>query len=380
MKTRVGTAVAALVGAALVSVAASAPSTGQAAWTTPSADGPASVGSPSAGPASVGVVCRNNSGDAETIQAAINGTQPGDEVVFDGPCLIDRTISLLGDRSYRGAGEGTILTAAPGSGLRAVLASDSWVDDRTSTGHPFSLRDLTVDGNRAQNGSGGDGIVIRSWRTTLDGVTVRGAGVNGIRITSVSRNGVRLSGTQVNGTLRNLFVTGSGQHGIYIEDPGNAVTDWHLLDSWIAASGATGIRAENSAGWTVRGNHLYGNGAAGMNLDRLFATSVVENYVEDFTTEGIRVTVQGDAASVVSGNRLFQFSRGGNTFLHVARVNYGTGHLAVTGNVIRGSGAGTGMLFEAGAHRLTVVSTGNDVSDVAIPRRVAPGVVLSSGI
>ncbi len=354
------TAVAAVVGAAMIPLIASTSSSERAA--------------------TVNVTCRNGASDAESIQAAIDASQPGDEVVLDGPCLVDRTISLLGDRSYRGAGMGTKVAAAPGSNLPAVLASEAWVDDWTSTGLPITIRDLTVDANGAQNESGGDGIVIRSWRTTLDNVTVRGARGNGLRVTSVSRNGTRLSGTQVNGTLRNLFVTGSGQNGIYVEDPGNSVTDWTLADSWVASSGANGIRAENSAGWTIRGNHVYGNGAAGMRLDRLFATSVVDNYVEDFATAGIRVTVQGDAASVISGNRLFQFRGAGGTFLHVAGVNYGTGHLTVTGNAIRGAGTGTGMLFERGANQLTVVSTGNAVSEVEVPRQVAAGVVLSVGL
>jgi hypothetical protein len=328
--------------------------------------------------ATVTVMCRNDSADGEALQSAIDASRPGDEIVIHGPCLVDRTISLAGDRSYRGAGVGTTLTAAPGSDLQAVLASDSWVDDSAGTGLPVTVRDLTVDANGgAQNASGGDGIVLRSWRTTLENVTIRAARGNGLRVTSLSKGGVRLSGTQVNGTLRNLFVTGSGQNGIYVEDPGNAVTDWTLTDSWIASSGTNGIRSENAAGWTVRGNHVYGNGQAGMRLDHLFGTSVTENYVEDFTTEAIRVTVQGDAASVISGNRLFQFRGGGGTFLHVAGVKYGSGQLVISGNAIRGAGTGTGMLFERGTNQLTVVSTGNAVSDVQVPRQSEPGVVVS---
>lgn len=343
---------------------------------TPAA-GP-SPGDP-AGAGTTAVRCRGDTGDAALIQGVVDASRAGDEVVLAGPCLLTRTVVLRGDRSYRGAGAGTRLTAAPGSDLPAVLASDAWADDRASTGLPVTVRDLTIDGNRERNQRGGDGIVLRSWRTTVEDVTVTGAPADGVRVTSLSRNGTGLTGTQVNGTLRNLFVTGSGRNGVHVEDPANAVTDWVLTDSWIADSGASGVRMDNAAGWTVRGNHVYGNGEAGLRLNRLFATTVTGNYVEDFGTEGLGATVQGDAASVVSGNRLFQFRGAGRTFLHLGGVTYGTGTVVVTGNAIRGRGTGTGMLFDGGARPLTVVSSGNAVTGVAEPRRAAAGVEISAG-
>ena len=68
--------------------------------------------------------------------------------MLDGPCLIDATIVLRGGRASRGESPTTTLRAAPGSNLRAVLASDSWEDNRQTTGDPISLRDLTVDAAR----------------------------------------------------------------------------------------------------------------------------------------------------------------------------------------------------------------------------------------
>ncbi|GAB1823641.1 right-handed parallel beta-helix repeat-containing protein [Herbidospora sp. RD11066] len=336
-----------------------------------------------AGPAAaarVTTTCANTSGDSAIIQAAINGSAVGDEIVVDGPCSITTTITLLGGRAYRGDSAHTVLKQANGRNLAAVLASDSWVNNDAFTGEPITLRDLTIDANSAGNPTGGDAVVIRSWRTEISDLTIRNAKVNGLRVTNTSQNGTTLTNTQVNGTIRGLFVDDSGQHGIYVQDSGNSVTDWNLSDSWIASSGGDAIKLDNSAGWTVERNHVYGVGGTGVNANRLFASSISDNYVEDFGVNGIGVTVQGDAASTIVGNRVFQFSGAGTTYLTIKQVNYGTGNVAVTGNAVRGSGTGTGLSYQRGSNQLTVTSSGNSVTGVTTQRTVGAGVTLSSGL
>jgi hypothetical protein len=124
---------------------------------------------------------------------------------------------------------------------------------------------------------------------------------------------------------------------------------------------------------------LGSNGAAGISASRLYASSISDNYIEDFSTSGITANVQGGAASVIMGNRIFNFSGHGTTFLNITQANYGTGDLAVTGNVIRGNGTGAGLSYQRGAHQLTVNSTGNLVQNVTTPRQVATGVTLAKG-
>ncbi|WP_430781590.1 right-handed parallel beta-helix repeat-containing protein [Actinoplanes sp. G11-F43] len=330
--------------------------------------------------ARVTATCANAGTDAATIQSAINGSATGDEIVIDGPCQITQTITLVGNRSYRGDSAGTTLTQTSGSNLAAVLASDSWVNNTPTTGEPITLRDLTVNANKAGNPTGGDAVVIRSWNTTIESLRLLNAPANGLRITNQTRNGTALTNTQVNGTVRNLFVTDSGASGVYVQDSGNAVTDWNLTDNWVASSGGSGIRMENAAGWNVERNHVYGVGGSGITADRLFATSVSDNYIEDFNTNGIRVTVQGDAASTVSANRIFRFSGTGTTYLAIQQVNYGSGFVAVTGNVIRGAGSGTGLSYQRGSNALTVTSTGNLVTGVTTPLTAGSGVTVTAGI
>ncbi|MER5643713.1 right-handed parallel beta-helix repeat-containing protein [Streptosporangium sp. NPDC002524] len=336
-----------------------------------------------AGPAAaarVTATCANNNGDAAVIQAAIDGSAAGDEIVIDGPCTIVSTVILRGNRAYRGDSPSTLLREGNGSNLAAVLASDSWINNDAFAGEPISLRGLTIDANAANNPTGGDAVVIRSWRSTVEGLNIRNARAHGLRVTNTSRNGTTLTNTMVNGSIRGLFVENSGQHGIYVQDTGNSVTDWNLTESWVAASGGDAIKLDNSAGWTVERNHVYGVGGSGINASRLFATSVSDNYVEDFVTNGIGVTVQGDAASTVVGNRVFQFSGAGTTYLAIKQVNYGTGHVAVTGNVVRGNGSGVGLSYQRGGNQLTVVSSGNAVSGVTSPLLFGTGVNVSAGL
>jgi hypothetical protein len=332
--------------------------------------------------AQVTAACDNTSTDAATIQNAINSSAAGDEIVIDGPCLINATIKLLGDRTYEGQNRtGTVLTQASGANLPAILASDSWVDNFSSTGNPIVVRDLTIEGNKAANPTAKDALIIRSWHTTVADIDVLDSAGDGIKITNMSQDGTQFppNQTEVNGTIRNVFVSGSGADGIRVEDSGNAVTDWNLLDSWIAGSGGSGINMDNAAGWVVERNHLYGNGAAGISASRLYASSISDNYIEDFNTSGITANVQGGAASVIMGNRIFNFFGHGTTFLNITQVIKGTGDLAVTGNVIRGNGTGTGLSYQRGAHQLTVTSTGNLVQNVTTPRLVATGVTLAKG-
>ncbi|MEV0388484.1 right-handed parallel beta-helix repeat-containing protein [Nonomuraea sp. NPDC050643] len=338
-----------------------------------------SAGAGPAMAARVTATCANDNGDAAVIQSVIDGSAVGDEIVIDGPCTIISTIKLLGNRAYRGDSPSTVLKEGDGRNLDAVLASDSWVDDHAWAGEPITLRDLTIDANAANNPTGGDAVVIRSWRSTIEALHIRNAKANGLRVTNTSRNGTTLTNTLVNGSIRALFVEGSGQRGIYVQDSGNAVTDWNLTDSWVADSGGDAIKLDNAAGWTIERNHVYGVGGTGINASRLFATSVSDNYVEDFDTHGIGVSVQGDAASTIVGNRVFQFSGAGTTYLAIRHVNYGTGHVSVTGNVVRGNGSGVGLSYQRGSNQLAVVSTGNAVTGVTTPLDKGTDVTMTAG-
>ena len=339
--------------------------------------------------------CADNGTDSATLNAAITGSHAGDQIIISGQCLLTAPITLLGNRSYMGGSRtGTVLQQANSANLPYLLASNSYVSNSSRTGLPFTIHQLTVDCNSSHNTAATNGLVIHSWQTQADDLLVENCRGSGIVVTNTTPNGTTLTNTQVNGVISNDFIENSGKYGVYVQDSGNTVTDWHLADNYIASSGQDAIHLENAAGWYIDGNHLYGDSGTAIYANRLFGTSITNNYIEDFggaggstTWYGIDGTVQGDAASTITGNRVFMFpaEKAGTTYRYIAitQVNYGSGYITVTGNDIRGAGktADTGFYYNAGSGvTLNITSSGNSVASVGTTRTTGTGVTLSAGV
>jgi hypothetical protein len=340
------------------------------------------------------VRCLSNPHDAALLNHSIGDSQTGDQILIGGTCQLNQTVVLLGDRSYLGESRtGTILRQADGASLPALVASDSWYSDSTTTGDPVRIAHLTLDGNANRN-SGTNSLVIRSWQTVIEDLQIENSPGDGLQITNTSRNGTELQNTQVNGRISDCFITNSGGNGIHIVDSGNSVTDWDLLDSWVASSGLSGINMDNAAGWKIRGVHLYGVPQNAIYANRCFGTTIQDNYIEDFggssaggqTWYGIACTLQGGVGSVITGNKVFQFGKEGPAsnliFIGVPQVNYGTGIVNVVNNVIVGTNAANeiGLSYQTGnAPGLQMLSANNNVQSVVRPRVVGPKVGLVSG-
>jgi hypothetical protein len=326
--------------------------------------------------------CRNNANiDSRLIANTIARSNAGDAIVFDGTCLVTETIPLLGNRSYQGRSRtGTVIQQADGANLRAIFASDSWLDNSPTTGSATALRTLNIKANSAANPEAGDAVVIRSWQTFVEDVQISDARRDAIRLTNLSENGTELTNTQVNGRIANTQLNDSGGSGVYVEDTGNSITDWQLEDNYIAETGGDGIHLDNAAGWMINGNHVYDvGGDHALYADRLYGSSIDDNYIEDFGTVGILGRVQGGAASTILGNRVFQNRGKGGTFLQVLG-NYGDAKAAVNSNTIRGRGLGIGLDYQRGnADSLEVTSNGNLVTEVEIDRQVGEGVIINPG-
>jgi Right handed beta helix region len=326
--------------------------------------------------------CRNNANiDSRLIAATLARSAEGDAIVFDGTCLVTETIPLLGNRSYQGRSRtGTVIQQADGANLPAIFASDSYLDNSPTTGKGTALRTMTIKANSAANPEAGDAVVLRSWQTFVEDVQISDAKRHAIRLTNLSANGTELTNTQVNGRIAENQINDSGGSGVFVEDTGNSVTDWQLEDNYIAETGGDGIALDNTAGWMISGNHIYDvGGDSALYADRLYGSSISDNYIEDFGTTGILAKVQGGAASTITGNRIFQNAGRGGTFLQVLG-NYGDAKAAVNSNTIRGRGLGIGLDYQRGsAESLEVTSTGNLVTEVEVDRQVGEGVIINPG-
>jgi hypothetical protein len=288
-------------------------------------------------------------------------------------------LTLLGNRTYTGESTtGTVLQQAGSASY--ILASSAYVDNSTTTGIPLSIRDLTV----SCNGSGNtNGIVLLNWHVDVENVDVSSCGGSGIIDTNTNASGGAITNTSVNSRFENNFITNSGRYGFEVYDTGNSVTDGFLENNQIASSGLDAIHLANAAGWHISGNNLYGVGRNAISADRLFGTTISSNYIEDFgygktsgTWYGIVGSVQGGPGSTILGNKISNGKPrvGGAKYVYIGitQVNYGTGHLSVTGNVIVGNRHNEiGILVSGGSNKLDVSTYGNQVSDV--------GAVLADG-
>lgn len=337
------------------------------------------------------VVCNNAPSDSLDINTAIENSAKGDEILISGQCMINQTIKLIGHRSYRGTSRsGTVLRQADGANLAALLVSDSFVENR-DWATPVYVEHLMLDGNRENNSQAQtDGIILRSWLSVINDVYIANMSRDGLRLANKSADGTQdiWSG---NGRLTNSYIENSGRHGVYVEV---GVTDWNLTDNWIGYSGVDGLHLEDVAGWVIERNHIYGVPGTAIHAEHLFGTSISDNQIEHFgeTTEegtwyGIYATVQGQAVSTISNNRIFNISEKDrnpkSTYHYIAlTVNYDVGMISVTGNVIRGANLPDeiGLSYSGGgSHKLIVTSFGNLIEDVKTKRVVDGNVILSDG-
>ncbi len=227
------------------------------------------------------VSCRNNLSDAAAINDAIQASAYGDEIIISGQCLINQSIVLLGDRSYRGTSTtGTVLKQADGANLEALLVSDSYAENQEWTGTPVSIRQMLLDGNSQMNPQAQtDGIILRSWLSVVEYVEITDMSQDGIKLAYKSANGTDLKGGQVNGRISGNLIDRSGRYGIFVEFH---VTDWNLIDNWIAYSGVDGLHMEDVSGWVIERNHIYGVPHTAIYADHMYATSISDNYIEGF--------------------------------------------------------------------------------------------------
>lgn len=332
--------------------------------------------------------------DTLRLLSAVNGSEPGDLIHIHGACVVSETVPLRGQRRYVGDSRvGTSITQADGRHLAALVASDSFLGNWSYTGAPIELAHLTLDGNRAHN-NGTSTLVVRSWQAVLHDLHVVASPADGIRITNLAADNVTgLKSTQVNGRISNVFVERSGGAGIRVLDTENAVTDWNLLDSWVANSGTSAVLLDNAAGWQVRGVHTYGVQEHAIYANRCFATGLIGNYIEDFgrrggegrTWYGIACHAQSAAASTIATNRVHSFgadaaARSRFVFVGVSGVGGdGVGVVNVVGNVAResaGRAGSVGLAYHVGSARnaLEVGSSGNAVVGMRVRRLVGAGV------
>ena len=383
---RTSPALAALMAAAMIagcSTAASVAEPGQSASAHPA--GPIGRGLSSV----VTAACTDTVSDAASLQRAIDTSAVGSTIEIKGPtCLLVSGITFLSDRTYTGYNTtGTVLKQD--GAMAYVLGSYAYADNSSYTDDPVTIRNLTIECNGSANT---DGIIVLNWQADVEGVDVNGCGGSGIVDTNTTANGRAIDNSSVNSRFDNNFISDSRDYGFEVHDTGNSVTDGFLDDNQIAQSGRDAIHLENAAGWDISGNNLYADSQSAIYANRMYGTTISNNYIEDFgvaqgsgTWYGIVATVQGSVGSTIFNNKISnqksESQRTRYVYVFINGTNYGTGYVTVTGNVIVGTQASdVGLSFSGGSSKLVVASSGNVVANVGTVRSDSPGVTVAAGI
>lgn len=305
------------------------------------------------------------------INAAITALPAGGGTVYlmEGTYTIDTTIALNTKTRLIGAGPGTIIKLK--NGINANFDAIT-----ISSKHEVVIRDITVDGNKANNSSGNqDGIyAFASGSATQSGVSISYVTVtnfrnHGIDITngkshkvtnssifSNSVDGVYLNGaTEV--TISDNTISSNTQYGI------QALGDSSLINDNTMRANGQGIWVQGASYLTISGNDIIGstetNTGAGINLwsagDHNLITS---NNVSGGALYGIAVRTNSDHTTV-TGNAISQNAAEGIFFT-------GSSDAVVSNNKLHDNG-GTGSAdsIEIAGAASSIAVMNNTITDTA---------------
>jgi hypothetical protein len=210
------------------------------------------------------------------------------------------------DRVYiEGLGiDGTTLKLKNGTNTY-LIATEGWANNENTVGLYGGIRNLTLDGNKANNASGSLAWHA-NYRFTVEKCKFQNSGASGLVIASTMRDGTT---ALINGIAETEIKHSSFQtntvHGIYgYLGVGTKLSDQMIFLNNFYQNGGAGIYAERSVGWKILDNQIYDNGThaiyvaqfarahiRGNNLDILAsaqgATSKTAGiYVHSLSTEG----------------------------------------------------------------------------------------------
>jgi hypothetical protein len=276
--------------------------------------------------------------DTVDIQAAIDASSVGDTILFPaGTYLISSEIVLKPNRTYTGLNYNkTIIKQKDSSNLTyAMIVSEKWDNNDTTADDPVVIRDIFLDGNKANNTGTADGIRLMNYRSLIDNVFVYQTDGYGIRFTDQNKAGTNIAGTAVENKIYRNYVIQTGKAGIYVDGNVGILTDGYCVDNIVGNPVEEGIYINKAAGWIIKGNHVYGPEKHGIIAANGGNTIVSGNAVQDWgisvstsTYYGIYADTITDLwSTTVTGNNLQVTdanSVAGTTYEGI-RVGFGTG-------------------------------------------------------
>jgi parallel beta-helix repeat protein len=285
-------------------------------------------GSTSQNPDSADYVVPAAATNAEaTINSAIAALPAGGGTVYlrEGTYTVSGSITLPSNVTLAGSGAATVIKQAGSSNLSVGLIQNS---DATNGNDHITVRDLKLDGNKANQGSGAaNGIKF----TKVGAGSTVGAAITNVWADNFTFNTVWLLNSS-HITMTNLSVRYSEAQGVYFDNTAYSIlTGSNVSDT--PASGGDGVGLSNGASHnTISNNTLTDNLAtAGIGLYSGFNTisnnTIRNNFMGVIAVDATNNIVTGNSFSGNQANAIYMESSSDNLFDANAFSDNGAGIL-----------------------------------------------------
>ena len=215
-----------------------------------------------------GVIGSETRDVSSAVQSAIDTTaKNGGGVVMCPPgTFYVKKLVVPNNVCIQGAGIGATTLMLPNSANTDLLQQAGFAENKRFANMYFTLRDITLNGNKAKNKKG-NLIVLRGYRGLLERVRLTQAAGHGILVSEKGkRNAPNLNGLAEN-AVRGCFFDQCDGAGIYAANhKGNRIADMFITDNVFNSNGRSGfyqIDLERSAGFHIKGNQMYRSHSGG---------------------------------------------------------------------------------------------------------------------
>ncbi len=201
--------------------------------------------------------------DTAAIQAAIDASVSGQSVYFPaGTYMVSGEIVLKGERTYFGDNYWYSTIKLANGSNKSVLVADRWFNQNQNEGRPLTIRDITIDGNKANNTSG-HGIILCNFRPRIDRVRVTNCAEDCIHMPAYYKNGTTaITFNSVGAMITNCRLEGAGTNGRYLFVAGGPTgdsttyTDGWLTNVSMGSNAARAVHIEPGSGWFLQNIHI----------------------------------------------------------------------------------------------------------------------------
>jgi parallel beta-helix repeat protein len=232
-------------------------------------------------------------GDQVQVNDALIAASGKKVVLLAGTYTVDASISVPNDTTLTGIGTGTVLTI-PNS-FNAAL--DVIVNTTTGgSGTGIAVRDLEIDGNRANQASGAmQGISFTGVGDSAAFPIVTGSNITGLNIINMTGEGIQLSSSS-NNTISGNTLKYNAVRGIFLNS-----TSYNIISDNQTLNNNVGIQLSSSSNNTISGNTVYAN-VNGIYLSSSSNNTISGNASLSNSSNGIYLSASSN--NTISGNNL----------------------------------------------------------------------------